>query len=69
VHEGGYGIDKDFRDRWIFKRPGGIAVPECGYRAEDTDDESCEIEINDLQRDSAESLLSKLEKLPAAPPG
>ena len=68
VHEGGYGIDKDYRDRWIFKRPGGIAVPECGHRAEDTYDEGREIGINDLQRDSAESFLSSLEKLPAAPP-
>lgn len=67
VHEGGYGIDKDFHDRWIFKRPDGIAVPESGYRAEDTYDESREIGINDLQRDSAESFLSRLEKLPVAP--
>ena len=68
VHEGGYGIDKDYRDRWAFKRPDGIAVPECGYRAEDTFDEGREIGINDLQRDSAESFLSRLEKLAAAPP-
>jgi hypothetical protein len=68
VHEGGYGIDKDYRDRWMFKRPDGIAVPECGYRSEDNCDEGSEIGINDLQRDSAESFLSRLERLPAAPP-
>jgi hypothetical protein len=68
VHEGGYTIDKDYRDRWMFKRPDGIAMPNCGYRKEDTDDEGSEIGINNLQRDSAESFLSRLEKLPAAPP-
>jgi len=67
VHEGGYSIDKDYRDRRIFKRPDGITVPECGYRAEDTYDEGREIGINDLQRDSAESFLGRLEKLQAAP--
>lgn len=69
VHEGGYGIDKDYRDRWMFKRPDGIAVPNCGYRKEDTDDEGSEIGINNLSHDSAESFLTRLEKLPAAPPG
>jgi len=68
VHEGGYRIDKDYRDRWIFKRPDGIAVPSCGYQAEDTIDECRELRISYLQRDSAESFLSRLEKQPAAPP-
>lgn len=68
VHEGGFGIDKDYRDRWIFKRPDGIAVPECGYPAENTVDESPEIGINDLQRDSAESFRGRLEKLRGLPP-
>lgn len=31
VHEGGFRIEKDFRDEWFFKRPDGIAVPDCGY--------------------------------------
>jgi len=31
VHEGGFRIDKDFRDNWFFVKPDGIAVPECGY--------------------------------------
>ena len=68
VHEGGYRIDKDYCDRWIFKRPDGIAVPNCGYRLEDTIDECREPRINYLHRDSAESFLSRLEKQPAAPP-
>jgi hypothetical protein len=40
VHEGGFRIEKDYRDRWFFKRPDGRAVPACGYRAQDmTDDD------------------------------
>ena len=31
VHEGGFGIRKDFLDNWTFFRPDGIAVPEAGY--------------------------------------
>lgn len=38
VHEGGFTIEKDYRDRWCFKRPDGIAVPGCGYRPEDVAD-------------------------------
>jgi len=68
VHEGGYRIDKDYRHRWIFKRPDGIAVPNCGYRAEETIDKCREPQISYLGRDSAESFLSRLEKQLAAPP-
>ncbi len=31
VHEGGFGISKDFLNNWAFFRPDGIAVPEVGY--------------------------------------
>ncbi|HEY5626482.1 MAG TPA: HNH endonuclease signature motif containing protein, partial [Nitrospira sp.] len=31
VHEGGFRIEKDFRDQWFFVRPDGMAVPDCGY--------------------------------------
>ncbi|MEL7185221.1 MAG: DUF222 domain-containing protein [Pseudomonadota bacterium] len=31
VHEGGFRIDKDYQDNWMFLRPDGIAVPECGH--------------------------------------
>jgi len=48
VHEGGYRIDKDFQDRWIFRRPDGIAVPACGYRMADRLDDVVDPEINDL---------------------
>ena len=33
VHEGGFRIEKDFRDQWFFVKPDGIAVPESGYNA------------------------------------
>jgi hypothetical protein len=39
VHESGFRIEKDYRDRWFFKRPDGRAVPACGYRAEDMRDD------------------------------
>jgi hypothetical protein len=39
VHEGGFRIEKDYQDRWFFKRPDGRAVPSCGYRPEDMLDE------------------------------
>lgn len=38
VHEGGFRIEKDYRDRWCVLRPDGIAVPSCGYRPEDVTD-------------------------------
>jgi hypothetical protein len=31
VHEGGFRIEKDYRDQWFFVKPDGVAVPECGY--------------------------------------
>lgn len=38
LHEGGFTIEKDYRDRWFFRRPDGRAVPACGYRPEDAMD-------------------------------
>ncbi|HWM28005.1 MAG TPA: hypothetical protein VNQ14_06075, partial [Woeseiaceae bacterium] len=42
LHEGGFTIEKDYKDRWFFRRPDGIAVPACGYRPEDTLDDDVE---------------------------
>jgi len=42
VHEGGYRIERDYQDRWFFKRPDGLAVPACGYRAGDMVDDGIE---------------------------
>jgi len=44
VHEGGFTIERDYKNRWYFKRPDGRAVPACGYHAEDiTDDDAGEV--------------------------
>ena len=32
--ENGFRIEKDYQDRWFFRRPDGRAVPSCGYRPE-----------------------------------
>jgi len=63
VHEGGYRIEKDYLDRWTFRRPDGIAVPTCGYRTEDSIDDDVEF-ANETTcvNDSAESYLSDREK-------
>ena len=42
VHEGRFTIEKDYTDRWFFRRPDGRAVPACGYRPEDTADDGAE---------------------------
>ena len=31
VHEGGFRIEKDYRDNWCFVKPDGVAVPNNGY--------------------------------------
>ena len=61
VHEGGFRIEKDYRDRWFFKRPDGRAVPACGYRAADMLDDSVDAEDASFRvRDSAESYTAPL---------
>ncbi len=39
VHEGGFRIERDYRNRWFFKRPDGRAVPSCGHLPEDVIDD------------------------------
>jgi hypothetical protein len=57
VHEGGFRIEKDYRDRWFFKRPDGRAVPACGYRPEDmTDDDVDTVDEYFHEHPSAEGL-------------
>ncbi len=69
-----FSIAKDYLDHWYFRRPDGIAVPHCGYRAEDTLDD--DIDTNGVLSElnpSAEGFLSRLHKttdaegLPARP--
>ena len=54
VHEGGYRILKDYQDRWCFKRPDGMAVPECGYCPEDMMDDDAIISSIVVKNPSAE---------------
>jgi len=46
VHEGGFAIERDYQDRWFFKRPDGRAVPPCGYNTRDTLDD----DVGDISR-------------------
>jgi hypothetical protein len=68
VHEGGYRIDKDYQDRWIFRRPDGIAVPACGYRKADRVDDESESQINDLHATPRSRAGNDSSKARAAPP-
>jgi len=46
VHEGGFTIERDYQNRWFFKRSDGRAVPACGYLSGDITDD----DINDVSR-------------------
>ena len=46
VHEGGFAIERDYQNRWFFKRPDGRTVPACGYHAKDITDD----DIGDVSR-------------------
>ena len=67
VHEGGYRIDKDFQDRWIFRRPDGIAVPACGYRKVDRVDDEVDANINGLHATPRSRAVADLVKAPTPP--
>jgi len=57
VHEGGFRIERDYQNRWFFKRPDGRAVPSCGYLAQDMIDDDI---------DGSASELSKVINYPSA---
>ena len=61
VHERGFGIEKDYRDRWFFKRPDGRAVPACGYRPEDMSDDDVD------RRTSVSTATPPRRDLPTSP--
>jgi hypothetical protein len=63
VHEGGFRLEKDYRDRWFFKRPDGRAVPPCGYRPEDLLDDDSHPSAEGWGNPSAEG-LSRLHTPP-----
>ena len=72
VHEGGFRIERDYQNRWFFKRPDGRAVPSCGYRAHDMIDDDVDDNLDNhpgklsssLNNPSAEGLLSPISYLP-----
>jgi len=65
VHEGGFRIVRDYQNHWMFTRPNGIAVPQCGFQSADTLDTI----VNDIStmvnHPSREGFLSETEKLQA----
>ncbi|MEX2124626.1 MAG: DUF222 domain-containing protein [Woeseia sp.] len=76
MHEGGFRIEKDYRDRWFFKRPDGRAVPECGYRPEDMTDDDVDAseeylhghpstEVFEADNPSAEGFLASVKNRPS----
>jgi len=60
VHEGRYRIVKDYQDRWCFKRPDGLAVPECGYCPEDTTDDELDFPSKLVNNPSAEGFAAEV---------
>ena len=68
MHEGGFRIETDIQDNWIFLRPDGIAVPETGYHCRDMLDTETE-EISGLYNNPpAGALLSVAENFVKEPP-
>jgi len=59
VHEGGFRIERDYQNKWFFKRPDGRAVPSCGYQAQDLIDD----EIGNDISDSIGNTIRKLSKV------
>ena len=70
IHEGGFRVEKDFKDHWTFFRPDGIAVPDCGYHARDMvdDDLGYEDQGEHYENPPRGGLLSAVEKLVNEPP-
>jgi uncharacterized protein DUF222 len=67
LHEGGYRILKDYRDEWIFVRPDGIVIPECGYQPADMNDDANGDFSDMVKHPSREGLLSNMDKTKARP--
>ena len=67
VHEGGFTIERDFENRWYFKRPDGRAVAECGYRLSDMmDDDVGEVSAA-FNNPSAGGLLTRAKNFASEP--
>ena len=73
VHEGGFRIEKDYQNRWTFRRPAGIAVPVCGYSSRDMIDDDLSRRAGPrfgvVENPPAGGLLNRVEnKVSEAPP-
>jgi len=60
IHEGGFTIQRDYQDRWFFRRPDGRAVPASGYSAKDMIDDDVGDVSGLYNNPSAEGILSKV---------
>jgi hypothetical protein len=47
MHEGGFATERDYQNRWFFKRPDGRTIPSCGYHPKGMTDDDCE-DISDV---------------------
>jgi len=65
VHEGGFRIERDYQNKWFFKRPDGLAVPSCGYQPEDMIDDELGNDISDSIGNTIRK-LSKVINYPSA---
>ncbi len=63
--EGGFRIERDYQNRWFFKRPDGHAVPSCGYHAQDMIDDELGNDLSDSIGNTIRK-LSKVIKNPSA---
>ena len=68
VHEGGFTIERDYRNQWFFKRPDGRAVPGCGYHSQDMADDDIGDVSELLNNPSAGGLLTKAKSFVSEPP-
>jgi hypothetical protein len=72
VHEGGFRIERDYQDRWFFKRPDGRAVPSCGYNSHDMIDDNINDETGELSTSinypSAEGFFTEVKSSPVGSP-
>ena len=68
VHEGGFAIERDYQDRWFFKRPDGRAVPACGYSTRDTLDDDVGNVSELFNNPPAGGLLTAADNFLSEPP-
>ncbi len=67
IHEGGFTIERDYQDKWFFKRPDGRAVPACGYSTKDTIDDDDENLSELLNNPPAGGLLTGVKTFVSEP--